>query len=114
MGKVLYGLGVAALGMVVVFTGLLILICFIKALSLLVASKKKEAPAKEAAPAPAPAPVEETVSDEVPAEVIAAITAAVAAVWDSPNGFTVRRIKRINNAPAWNRAGREEQVYSRY
>ena len=28
--------------------------------------------------------------------------------------FVVRHIKRINNAPAWNRAGREEQIYSRF
>ena len=49
-----------------------------------------------------------------PAEVIAAITAAIAAVWESPNGFVVRHVKRISNAPAWKRAGRDEQTYSRY
>ena len=47
-------------------------------------------------------------------EVVAAITAAVAAVWEGQNGFVVRHVKRINNAPAWNRAGREEQIYSRF
>ena len=28
-------------------------------------------------------------------------------------GFVVRSIRRVSNAPAWNRAGREEQIYSR-
>ena len=32
---------------------------------------------------------------------------------ENTTGFVVRSIRRINNAPAWNRAGREEQVYSR-
>ena len=32
---------------------------------------------------------------------------------ENTSGFVVRSIRRINNAPAWNRAGREEQVYSR-
>lgn len=47
-------------------------------------------------------------------ETMAAITAAIAMVWDSPNGFQVRHVKRVHNAPAWNRAGREEQAYSRF
>ena len=41
-------------------------------------------------------------------------TAAIAAVWESPNGFVVCHVKRISNAPAWKRAGRDEQTYSRY
>ena len=45
---------------------------------------------------------------------IAAITAAIAAVWQAPTGFVVRHVKRVSNAPAWNRAGREEQTYSRF
>ena len=48
----------------------------------------------------------------------AIIAAAVAAAMEqsgeeNTTGFVVRSIRRINNAPAWNRAGREEQVYSR-
>ena len=53
-------------------------------------------------------------ADGVSPEVIAAITAAIAAVWESPNGFVVRHVKRVSNAPAWKRAGRDEQTYSRY
>ena len=47
-------------------------------------------------------------------QVVAAITAAIAAVWQAPTGFVVRHVKRVSNAPAWNRAGREEQTYSRF
>jgi len=28
--------------------------------------------------------------------------------------FRVRRVRRISNASAWNKAGREEQIYSRF
>lgn len=47
-------------------------------------------------------------------EVVAAITASIAAIWQGENGFVIRHVKRIHNAPAWNRAGREEQTYSRF
>lgn len=50
---------------------------------------------------------------EVSPEVLAAITAAIAAVWQEDTGFVVRHVKRVNNAPAWNRAGRDDQTYSR-
>ncbi len=58
----------------------------------------------------APAPV---VEEGIPADVIAAITAALAVVMGEGQ-FVVRHVKRIHNAPAWNRAGREEQIYSRF
>ena len=45
---------------------------------------------------------------------IAAITAAIACYMEEGVGFTVRRVRRISNAPAWQKAGREEQIYSRY
>lgn len=50
---------------------------------------------------------------EISPEVLAAITAAIAAVWQEDTGFVVRHVKRVSNAPAWNRAGREDQTYSR-
>ena len=117
MEKITFGLGVAGLGMIVVFVGLLILIGFITVLGLVSRPKKpKAAPVKQAAPDVVAAPPVQTapVAEGVPAEVIAAITAAIAAVWESPNGFVVRHVKRISNAPAWKRAGRDEQTYSRY
>ena len=46
--------------------------------------------------------------------IAAAVAMAMeAAGEENTTGFVVRSIRRINNAPAWNRAGREEQVYSR-
>lgn len=51
--------------------------------------------------------------DGVSPEVVAAITAAVATVWDKDTGFVVRHVRRVDNAPAWNRAGRDDQTYSR-
>jgi hypothetical protein len=46
-------------------------------------------------------------------EEVAAITAALSAMWEGQGGFVVRQVRRIHNAPAWNRAGRDEQIYSR-
>lgn len=120
MEKFVFGLGVMVIGLLVVFVGLIILIGFIKVLTAVAdrksgkpaASKKAEKPAEAAAPV-APPPVAAP-AQGVPAEVLAAITAAIAAVWQAPTGFVVRHVKRINNAPAWNRAGREEQTYSRF
>ena len=115
-----YGLSVAAVGILTVFVALIILIGLIKVMEIVVGgvTKKKAAPAPApAAPAPAPA-VEETAEEKDEGELIAVIAAAVAAAMEAageeePTGFVVRSIRRVNNAPAWNRAGREEQVYSR-
>lgn len=119
MDKLMFGLSVAAIGMVVVFVGLVILIFCIKAITKLAGAgskkpeKKKESVAPVAAPA-VPAVVPAAAPEGIPTDVIAAITAAIAAVWQGPSGFVVRHVKRVSNAPAWNRAGREEQTYSRF
>ena len=119
MGAILqYGLSVALVGLSTVFVGLIILIGLIKLMEMIMTSgkgkKKAEAPAP-AAPAPvAEEPVEETDDDELIAVIAAAVAAAMEqAGEENTTGFVVRSIRRINNAPAWNRAGREEQVYSR-
>ena len=116
MGAILqYGLSVALVGIGTVFVGLIILIALIKLMEIVMAS----ATGKKKAAAPAPAPVaEEAVEETDDDELIAVIAAAVAAAMEqsgeeNTTGFVVRSIRRINNAPAWNRAGREEQVYSR-
>ena len=44
---------------------------------------------------------------------IAAITAAISMMLEAQTGFTVKRVKRISNAPTWQKTGREEQIYSR-
>lgn len=121
IAKLQYGLSVAFVGIATVFVGLVILIGLIKLLEMVMGALTKKQTA--AAPAPAaPAPVveapaeEETAEDE--GELIAVIAAAVAAAMEAAgesdaSGFVVRSIRRVNNAPAWNRAGREEQIYSR-
>ena len=128
MDKLFFGLGVAALGMITVFVGLVILIGFIKVLSKVTTSgdtkKKRQPDSGEVKPA--------SKQDEVPGDVLAAITAALAANDETPSPevvaaiaaalnvvmgegkFVVKHIRRIHNAPAWNRAGREEQIYSRF
>ena len=120
LAKLQYGLSVALVGIGTVFVGLVILIALIKVMEMVIhgATSGKKAPAAAApAPAPAPAVVEEE-PEQDDDELIAVIAAAVAMAMEAAGeenttGFVVRSIRRINNAPAWNRAGREEQVYSR-
>ena len=121
--NILYGLQVAAIGLVVVFLGLGILIGFItlmaqvfKAIDAKKAEKAKaEAAAAAAAAAaavkaePAPAAEPEPVAEEVnDAELIAVIAAAIAAFDNSGKSLVVRKVRRVSG---WNRASRAEQVY---
>ena len=116
MDNLLFGLGVTAVGMLVVFFGLIVLIGLIKIMTMLSQSKKpKEKEAVAPAPIAAPAPVEAEAAAPTQDDVlIAVISAAVAAAMGEETGFVVRRVRRISNAPAWQRAGRDEQVYSRF
>lgn len=116
MDNLLFGLGVTAVGMLVVFFGLIVLIGLIKIMTMLSQSKKpKEKEAVAPAPVAAPAPVEVEAAAPTQDDVlIAVISAAVAAAMGEETGFVVRRVRRISNAPAWQRAGRDEQVYSRF
>ena len=41
-------------------------------------------------------------------------TASIGVVWYATAGFWVFHVEGFNNAPAWIRAGREEQTYSRF
>ena len=121
----IYGLSVAVVGMATVFLGLIILIGMVKLLEKFVKGEIKDmvvaklGGTKNAEPAKTSSIP--TLDD---AELFAVITAAVAAVMEEeakvvaaaevkPASFVVRSIRRVNNAPAWNRAGRDEQVYSR-
>lgn len=119
-GKIFYGLQVAAIGLVVVFAGLAILIAAVTLMGNVMdkANKKKEAKlmaeaeaAARAAAAKAPAPAPETpavedVTDD--GELIAVIAAAIAAFDNSGKSLVVRRVRRVSG---WNRAARAEQVY---
>ena len=111
-----FGLTVTLIGIAIVFLGLTILIGLIKLMEKATANLGKKA--KKQAEAPAPAPVAAPVVEEVPvaddSELIAIISAAVAMMMEDGSAFTVRRVRRVQNAPAWQKAGREEQVYSRF
>ena len=122
-----YGLSVALVGMGTVFCGLIILIGIIKGMEKVLPQitsgdfSLKNLSAPKAAKTDAPAIVIQTanVNDDA---VVAAISAALMTVIEeevkanpakAKNTFVVRSIRRIGT-PAWNRAGREEQVYSRF
>ena len=118
--KLGYGGMVAIIGVLVVFVGLLIIICalylmagFFKKVESSKAEKATKAvPAPAVAPAPvavAPAAVEE-ISEEVTddSELIAVIAAAIAA-FDFGNKPV--KIKSVRRMSGWQNAARAEQVY---
>jgi len=121
-----YGLSVALVGMGTVFCGLIILIGIIKGMEKVlpkIAARDFSFNFKSPAAAPkadAPTIVIQTanVNDDA---IVAAISAALMTVIEeevkenpakAKSTFVVRSIRRVGT-PAWNRAGREEQVYSR-
>lgn len=109
---------VTLVGMMVVFLGLLILIGLIKVLAVATSNMGKPKTKKvDSAPAPAPA-TEALLPADQPAQtddaLIAVITAAVACMLEDGNAFVVRRVRRVSSAPAWQKAGREEQIYSHF
>ena len=99
MDTLIDGLGVTLVGMLVVFAGLVILIIVINMLKRTAGKPRTEATAV-AVPEPgaAPAPL---VQDAQDGALVAVIAAAIAAVWQQdplpqqPQGFVVRRIRRI-------------------
>ena len=106
---------VTLIGMIIVFFGLTILIFLIKALVRLTENLgRKKTPVRTVTPppAPAPAPVAVVEPEENEDELIAVITAAIACMMEEGTTFTVRHVKRVSTAPAWQKAGREEQIYS--
>jgi len=123
-----YGLSVALVGMGTVFCGLVILIGVIKGMEKVLPKiaardfsfnfKNIAAPKAEKTDAPTIVIQTANVNDDA---IVAAISAALMTVIEeevkenpakAKNTFVVRSIRRVGT-PAWNRAGREEQVYSR-
>ena len=123
--KIVYGAQVTAIGLVVVFLGLGILIAFItlmaqvfkridgkksakaaEAKRLAEAEKAAEAARTAAAPVAPSEPEVQDVTDD--SELVAVIAAAIAAFTDSDKQLVVRRVRRVSG---WNRASRAEQVY---
>ncbi|MBR3019500.1 MAG: OadG family protein [Clostridia bacterium] len=120
MEKLMLGLSTTGVGMLVVFSGLVILIVCISVMTLFTGrSKPANAAPVKAAPAPAPAPAAEPEAEEEQDDlsVVAAITAAIATIWQEEghdSGFVVRRVRRVQNSSARARAAREEQIYSHF
>ncbi|MBQ6951672.1 MAG: OadG family protein [Clostridia bacterium] len=115
------GLSTTAVGMLVVFAGLVILIACISIMGMLnknSGTRKKSAAPKAAPPPPAkvdapPAVVALPAQQESDEQLIAVITAAIAAVWQGEqSGFVVRRVRRTDGMSARARAAREEQIYT--
>ncbi len=112
------GLLTTVLGMVIVFAVLAILMAVLILMKKVFYQEpaKKTAPAPaQPAPVPAPAPVktQPAADDE---ELIAVLTAAVAASLNtSTYNLRIKSYRRVGNqAPAWNRAGLQETINSRY
>ena len=116
LDRLLMGLSTTGVGMLVVFSGLVILIACISVMTRFT-RRKKEAPAVKAAPAAEPLPVQAAQeAEEDDLSVIAAITAAIAVLWQdegNESGFVVRRVRRAQSSTARARAARDEQIYSR-
>lgn len=115
MNELIFGLSVMLVGMGIVFVGLVILIGCIKLIRFVSggrASKAEKNAAAETA-ADSDSAARTVAAEGIAPDVLAAITAAIAAVWEGDTGFVVRHVRRVHNAPAWNRAGREDQIYSR-
>ena len=109
-------------GLMIVFFGLIILICLIKLMSIIVGAltgKKKEQAAPAPAPVVVPEPVAEAAAEETGLEndeLIAVITAALAAFnKDGNKTLVVRSVRRAAaKTPAWAKAGRADQLASRF
>ncbi|MCH5288060.1 MAG: OadG family protein [Christensenellaceae bacterium] len=118
MDTLIFGLQVTLIGIGIVFLGLVVLIGLIKVISLAMAAldgRKKPQPVPQPVkPAPVPVPVVEEAPAADDGALIAVITAAIAAMLDDSSAFVVRKVRRVSNTPAWSKAGREEQIYSRF
>ena len=107
---------VMVIGLLIVFTGLIILIACIKIMSIVVGKMSANKAAKEKANAPAPVVVPEPVveaaaeeSGEDEEELIAVITAALMA-YSKSNGNKTLVVRNIRRANAWAAAGRADQL----
>lgn len=122
MNTLMFGLSVTAVGLIIVFLGLALLIWCITLLRK-ISTEGREAPSGavpgvESAqdpnlPAVLGTAVALAMEQQAQEQLIAVLTAAVSALWEGDGGFVVRRVRRIQPSSAWEKAGREEQIYSR-
>ena len=117
LGKIGYGGITTVIGLIIVFTGLIIIIASLYAMSAIFkkvnankARKAEAAKTAEAKPAePEPQIVEaEEVPEEDESELIAVISAAIAAFDFGQKPVRIKSVKRISG---WKNAARTEQVY---
>lgn len=106
------GLIVTALGMGVTFVALIILSLMLDLLRILFYKEPQKAPVQVVQQPVAEAEVQEENMEEL----VAVITAAVAAsLQTSTHNIVVQNILRVGDAtPTWGRAGRVEQMNSRF
>ena len=107
------GLSVIEMGIVLTQIGLILLFVFLRAKPTQVRKAKEEEETSNAKTDETPFQSGLSTGASVAPETIAAIIAAIAAIWEGEGGFVVRKVRRVSNAPVWNRAGRDEQIYSR-
>ena len=103
-----------ALGLVVVFACLVLLIVVVAILSVVLKERKKNAEKEptieKIVEKPVPQPVTVQVQDD---ELLAVLTAAVAAAMEQEGGrtpFEIRSYKRTVGEKAWRHAGRDSQI----
>ena len=113
MDRLMLGLSTTAIGILVVFFGLIILIGCIYAMTLFTRQPDKKPAAPVPAPVPVPAAPEEPIEEAEDDALIAVLSAAIAAVWqEEGTGFVVRRVRRVQNSSARARAARDEQIFN--
>lgn len=116
LGKILFGLQVAAIGLAIVFAVLILLITLIWLITKLIQKVTERKVPEKVAPEtslwaePTVMPEAElAVGAEVnDAELIAVIAAALAAFDDSGKQLVIRKVRRVSG---WNKSSRQEQVY---
>ncbi len=106
---------VAFIGMLIVFSVLIILMVVLVAMKYIFAPKENKE--EKAVVAPQPQEVKPTVTaEEDDEELIAVLTAAIAASLNtSTYNLNIKSFRRVKNtAPAWNKAGLNETINSRF
>lgn len=108
---------VTGLGLLVVFVCLVLIIVVITVLARILKDKPQEAVPQKTVEIEVPQQVvqPEAVQPVADEELLAVLTAAVAAAMgpSKPN-LVVRSYRRINNAPAWERASKNEQIFNKF
>ena len=108
MDLAVFGLSVSVIGAIIVFAGLAMIIGGVVLLRS--AGNRKEAVLPASSPKADDLPVVLTAAVAAAMEqaeqerLVAVLTAAVAAMWENrESGFVVRRVRRVQTSPAWQR-----------